>query len=134
MLFESMTDANHRTRGRFSTLMRHEALVAHARLARGDARRRRAGELDQPHLRDQYRPLIERARAAQAWLASQGLGDLTFEKLGLSADALVWWHFERQGNPRPPDLALYARSVGLGDDREFVRTLFHAFVYVSASD
>jgi hypothetical protein len=132
MLVESMTDAHHRTRGRFTTLRRHKALIAQARLASGDAQR--PGVLDQRHLRDQYRPLIERARAAQAWLASHGLGDLTFEEFGLTADALVWWHFERQGNPRPPDLARYARSVGLEDDRELVRTLFHEFVYVSAAD
>jgi hypothetical protein len=131
MLFGSMTDGNHRTRRRFSTLMRHTALIAQARLARGDARP--AGAPDQPRLREQYRPLIERARAAQAWLVAHRLGDLTFEEFGLTEDALVWWHFEGQGSPRPPELAVYARSVGLEDDREFVRTLFHEFVYVSAT-
>src|SRR5262245_57305932 len=83
---------NHRPRGRFSAVTRHE--------------------------------VRERARATQAWLAAHGLGDLTIEEFGLTDDALVWWHFERQGSHAPPDLAVYARSVGFEDDREFVRMIF----------
>jgi hypothetical protein len=129
--FEAWLEANHLTRDRFAALMRHEALAA---LVVPGAEHAASGRLlDQLRLTGEYRRLMDRAVTKRGWLAAQGLEQVRLEDVGLTAEALVGWHFARLGSPPPADLPRYAQSVGFEDERDLVSCLLREFCFVSAA-
>jgi hypothetical protein len=129
--FERWLGESHLTRERFAALMRQEALAA--LVVPGAEHAAPARLVDQLRLTGEYRRLIDRALTKQVWLAAEGLEHVRLEDVGLTADALVRWHFARLGSPPPADLARYARSVGFEDDADLVSSLLREFCFVSAA-
>ena len=121
-------EENDLTNEEFGELMRQEALLGWAEaLMRSEVTRSLPNYL---RLSGEYTHLRARALDKQKILEFAGMQNPSFEALGLTAEALLKWHFDRLGRPVEPDVAKYARAAGFADRYAFLRAVLREFCYI----
>jgi hypothetical protein len=123
-------EENHLTMEQFDELMREEALLAQlpSRLRRNVMSRL----ADQLRVTNEYTRLLDRAREKQQLLEARGLQNPGLEDMGLSAEALRQWYFQRLGVPVPASTQRYARTVGFPDEDAFLRAVLREYCFLCA--
>jgi hypothetical protein len=112
----------------FGELMRQEASLGWVEaLMRSEVERCLTNHL---RLTGEYTRLRARALDKQETLECAGMQNPSLEAVGLTAESLLEWHFNRLGCPVEPDVARYARVAGFADRHAFLRAVLREFCYV----
>jgi hypothetical protein len=119
---------NHLTDERFDLLLREE--VKRARVFEKLEVEIVSQLPDHLRLVGHYSPILARAQQKSITLEALGLQHSGIEDLGLTAEALFEWHFNRLRRPTPDDIGSYARAHGFGTVGVFVRALLRDYCYV----
>jgi hypothetical protein len=123
---------NHQTREQWDELMREEALLGRVSAqVQWEVVRRLP---DQLRIMGEYGSLLLRARDKQRVLEARGLQNAGLEDAGMSAEALLQWHFQRLGCPVPASIRRYARRTGFPEEDAFLRAVLREYCYLKASD
>jgi hypothetical protein len=127
---EQWCRVNHLTWDRFTRLMEDEARLrwvqqlVHVEVT----------TLLPDHLRvvGDYARLADRARRKRRLLESNGLLNPALADVAMTEPQLMRWYFEEYlGEPVPPEVGLYARSVGFADEDAFRRAVLREFHFAT---
>jgi hypothetical protein len=112
----------------FAEMMRQETILGWAEASM----RREIVRCVPNHLRStgEYTRLRARALDKQKTLELAGLQNPSLEAVGLTAESLLEWYFNRLGRPVDTSVTSYAKFAGFADHHAFLRAVIREFCYL----